>query len=887
MSKGLASWFKIWHPHYRVVLVQLILAGTVAGALVYVQNDLLRLFSDSLESVFSPDETANSSTAPAPQGRGIRDLLSNMVGALPVKGNVLPLLILGLFILARILSAAIEFWKTYAMGRLKVRTRDDMETEILTHLLRKDDAFFSRHSPAEIVNRLGGDLSRVSGRRSNLAVAWWSVILIVSSLMFFFSRDWRLATVALVGCVAGALWTQRMTRPVKEMDSDYLKRDDRTKSRFEDFLRAAPEVQVGRLYSVIRRRFREFQAKRSDTFLRYVRLNAVLTAGNMTSYLLAFVAMIVVLLYRLIMYPDRAQAQSALTLVPVVIWALPSLFQNASRLIFLNLEFQLAHTSMKRLLEYETQEPKPDRLRKDSQAPALAPTQTERATAIGDMTSRAKPLVVEQVTYRYSSPDGTAQGGVGEISTTFTPGRWTAVVGGAGSGKSTLGKLLLGHLRPQSGKILCDRTLLDAASGGDLSSMLSTMPQTPALLDSTILQNLLFGRPSAEDSTACLTQLSQADMEVVEQIGLGEICRLKALDMIPRDPVDYSDISKRIVGIRNRVRECLCEDYGVAVLPYEEGHSDPRHSVLECLIGGRCDCDRSIQILLGRGTAKKLRPLLQKKLGAELIEFARRLLRENARLLAIDSFHVYSQLAPFPLDERIWQLKSSNVSLVERDPLSQKEACALCAIALISAPAELAGNEFSKKWCCPSVRDNHREEIGFLKEPFADASEPFVLERTHPYLNWRENLVFGVVEVPNSRTGRIVDQVILEFVGQQGLKDTFTRLGTEFEIGRLGANLSGGQGQLVALCRALLRRTPVLILDEPTSSLDPASRRRVSELLRVWKQGRIVITVSHDPEMVREVDDIKLMDGGRLAASGTYEELKEGSEVFRRTLRQP
>ncbi len=78
----------------------------------------------------------------------------------------------------------------------------------------------------------------------------------------------------------------------------------------------------------------------------------------------------------------------------------------------------------------------------------------------------------------------------------------------------------------------------------------------------------------------------------------------------------------------------------------------------------------------------------------------------------------------------------------------------------------------------------------------------------------------------------------------------------------------------------------MLVLDEPTSAMDPASRTRVVELLRTWKAGRIVITVSHDPEFVREGDEIKLMEGGRLVASGTFEELETGPEAFHRALRQ-
>jgi len=77
------------------------------------------------------------------------------------------------------------------------------------------------------------------------------------------------------------------------------------------------------------------------------------------------------------------------------------------------------------------------------------------------------------------------------------------------------------------------------------------------------------------------------------------------------------------------------------------------------------------------------------------------------------------------------------------------------------------------------------------------------------------------------------------------------------------------------------------VLDEPTSALDPAGRDHVAEFLSRWKGGRIVITVSHDPELIRQADEVHVMDAGRLAASGTFRELEERSEVFRRTLRQP
>ena len=861
MDNGLASWFRIWHPRYRGILIQLALAAAIAAALLYVQQDLLDLLTLSLAS--------NPAAASAESGEHADKALtalSDYAASLGLKPASLPLLVLGLFILVAVAASAIDYWKVRVTGRLRVRSEDDLEAEILAHLLRQDDAFFARHSPSETVNRLAVDMYRTTENRPNLMLAVASAALIVSSLGYFVQKDWRLAAVAFGGCVAGALWTFHMTKRVKDMDANYLRYSDRVKSHFEDCLRASPEIQVGDLHRKVRRHFEEVQEDRTQTYMRYVGLNAALSVGSTAWYLLAFIAMIFVAL-RL---GRSGGGNSSLALVPVVIWALPRLFNSASSLVFLNLQFQLARTSMKRLLEYE--------------ALASPPPAGQAQTRAGEEITRAEPIRAERVTYRYAAADGTQQVGLSEVSATFIPGQWTALVGAAGSGKSTFLRLLLRRARPQEGEIFYGDRPLQSLSDRQLADVLSIMPQSVALLDAAIGENLLFGRPAPAGRTS--PDLTDADLEVVESAGLAKVCRLKALDMLPEKERDCAELGGRIAETRNRLRERLRKECDAVILPFEDGRADAKHWVLEHLLNGRCDREKAAQILLRKTRAGGLKALPGTPLGDELVRAGRAVLQQNRHLLQIPNFHVYCQLAPSAIDEGVWQLRSSNVALADGAALSPAEALAFCVIALTSCPSEFAGAEGSRDWGDPDFKNECAGTIAVLKELLGDACKGFDIGAIHPHLTWRENLIFGVVQSQNVRTRRLADEAVLSFVEQDGLRQAFTRLGLEFGIGRLGGNLSGGQRQLVALCRSLLRRTPVLVLDEPTSALDPASCSAVLALLRAWKTDRIVITVSHDVELMRHADVIQVMDGGRLVAKGSFPELEAGSDVFRKILRQ-
>ena len=106
--------------------------------------------------------------------------------------------------------------------------------------------------------------------------------------------------------------------------------------------------------------------------------------------------------------------------------------------------------------------------------------------------------------------------------------------------------------------------------------------------------------------------------------------------------------------------------------------------------------------------------------------------------------------------------------------------------------------------------------------------------------------------------------------------------GYDTVIGERGARLSGGQRQRISIARALLKNSPILILDEATSSLDTESEHLVQKALGNLVRGRTTLTIAHRISTVKDADIIVVISQGRILESGQHEELISlGGEYFR------
>ncbi len=97
--------------------------------------------------------------------------------------------------------------------------------------------------------------------------------------------------------------------------------------------------------------------------------------------------------------------------------------------------------------------------------------------------------------------------------------------------------------------------------------------------------------------------------------------------------------------------------------------------------------------------------------------------------------------------------------------------------------------------------------------------------------------------------------------------------GYDTMVGERGLTLSGGQRQRIGIARAIIRNSPILILDEPTAALDTESEKLVMEGLESLMKGRTVIIIAHRLSTIRDADKIVVLKGGFVAEEGTHDEL--------------
>jgi ATP-binding cassette subfamily C protein CydC len=104
--------------------------------------------------------------------------------------------------------------------------------------------------------------------------------------------------------------------------------------------------------------------------------------------------------------------------------------------------------------------------------------------------------------------------------------------------------------------------------------------------------------------------------------------------------------------------------------------------------------------------------------------------------------------------------------------------------------------------------------------------------------------------------------------------------GYDTQVGEQGLRLSGGERQRLAIARAFLKDTPIVILDEPTVNLDALAERSVLQAIQSLRQGRAILLVTHRLVAMEMADEILVLQDGCVAERGTHHALLQNEGVY-------
>lgn len=148
----------------------------------------------------------------------------------------------------------------------------------------------------------------------------------------------------------------------------------------------------------------------------------------------------------------------------------------------------------------------------------------------------------------------------------------------------------------------------------------------------------------------------------------------------------------------------------------------------------------------------------------------------------------------------------------------------------------------------------------------------------HPYLfagSIRENIAIGA-----GRT--VTDEEVAAAAEQAGISELIRSLDKGFDtpIGESGRGLSGGEKQRIALARAFLKQPTIVLFDEPTTGLDLKTEQILQRSIQELGKRATILTVAHRLHTVKQADRILVLEDGKVAASGTREELADAGQPY-------
>lgn len=486
-----------------------------------------------------------------------------------------------------------------------------------------------------------------------------------------------------------------------------------------------------------------------------------------------------------------------------------------------------------------------------------------------------------------------------DVSLTIQRGQHIALVGSSGCGKSTLALLLARLYQPTEGTLHLEGQDMTCCTAEQISSQIAMIPQHPFIFSGTIRENIMYGQCVPTSSADSVTEMKDRLRLIIHNINLEK--DLVWLGMSSTPPLEKAHALKdHIFKMRQIVHQDLRSQFGEVVEFYDRNKFLYYATLRDNLIFGE-SLNGQYQIEKLPTNQDFIALMQQTSLQDDLVNLGLALARIILeKLQQTDTDETF--FANNPMEEK--QLGTYEDIVIHLDngvSLTMEETNLLILLALRYIPAKHGlirlQPEFEQKILsarkyflseikhvvnCLCRHDVHDDLCKNHRVSLDDAPQEFNTYCYSGYLynhNIRTNILLGSVKKTFEDILQIKDLAWNTFK-DYGLMEEIIDLGLDFFVGSQGSHLSGGQKQKIAIARALMTDTPILIMDEATASLDNFSQSMIQEYISRFFKEKTIVSIIHRLDLAKFYDLIVVMDNGAILETGTYDELIQQQGAF-------